>query len=103
MYFFFLSDILIQRSNYFTELPWDQPKSSCPEFVAWEGISYTFVTPWAKLNNLALSLLRKILSPTPSTRINMDNLKKHKWCTMKFLHEGKYYCLIIINCTLFHS
>ncbi|XP_026471676.1 serine/threonine-protein kinase grp-like [Ctenocephalides felis] len=69
------------------ELPWDEPTWKYHQYTAWEINSYTSLTPWTKLSNLILSLLRKILSPLPNKRINLDNLIKHRWCAMKFISE----------------
>lgn len=47
---------------YITELPWDEPTFSCPEYTAWKDKDCRLftTTPWTKIDNLALSLLRKV-------------------------------------------
>lgn len=65
------------------ELPWDQPTTSCAEFIAWKSNNYQSRTPWSKLNTLAIALLRKILAVKPSERITLKNIMQHRWCTQK--------------------
>lgn len=45
-----------------TELPWDEPTFSCTEYTAWKDKDCRLftTTPWTKIDNLALSLLRKV-------------------------------------------
>lgn len=66
------------------ELPWDQPTTNCTEFIAWKSNNYQSRTPWSKLNTLAISLLRKILSINPLERITLKSIMQHRWCTQKF-------------------
>ena len=46
----------------FSELPWDEPTFSCTEYTAWKDKDCRLftTTPWTKIDNLALSLLRKV-------------------------------------------
>lgn len=68
------------------ELPWDQPSANCQEFVNWkENDRWTTKTPWSKLDTLAISLLRKVLSVQPAHRIHLDKILDHKWCNMQFV------------------
>ena len=46
------------------ELPWDKPTSDQPEYCNWKDGKYS-ADPWRKIDNLPLSLLRKILMPLP--------------------------------------
>ncbi|KAJ1519307.1 hypothetical protein ONE63_004606 [Megalurothrips usitatus] len=61
------------------ELPWDQPTVDCQEYLAWKDGKSMGVTPWSKLENMVLSLVRKILVPLPSGRFNMEKIKNHRW------------------------
>lgn len=71
------------------ELPWDEPTTGCTEFVRWKSDNtWLTITPWSKLDTLALSLLRRILEPNSVKRITLDKLIEHKWCAAKSI-EGK--------------
>lgn len=91
--FFFLSCPLCRADTLFlsphTELPWDQPSSACQEYLCWKENKYTTATPWSKLDTLTLSLLRKILVPSPSQRLTLDKIQDHKWCQMQFHHNSQ--------------
>lgn len=57
----------------------------CAEFVKWKSdSSWMTLTPWSKLETLALSLLRKILEPDSKKRIAVKDIIEHKWCRAKF-------------------
>lgn len=73
----------------FKELPWDQPSFGCKEYLAWKDNKYTTITPWSKLDTLALSLIRKILAPNPEKRMTLDKIKLHKWCQQPISTTGK--------------
>ncbi|KAF4523457.1 hypothetical protein B566_EDAN008866 [Ephemera danica] len=60
------------------ELPWDKAASDCPEYMAWKDGKFT-QSPWNKLDNMSLSLLRKILAPLPSSRSTIEQIKSHRW------------------------
>ncbi|XP_031618983.1 serine/threonine-protein kinase grp [Contarinia nasturtii] len=65
------------------ELPWDEPTTGCAEFVKWKGDnSWMTITPWSKLETLALSLLRKLLEPDSGKRITVKEIIEHKWCKL---------------------
>lgn len=67
------------------ELPWDQPTTNCAEYIAWKNNNqWTTITPWKKLDTLVLSLLRKILAPSPNSRLTLEKIQEHKWCLMQF-------------------
>lgn len=73
----------------FLELPWDQPTSSCSEYVSWKaGSKWTTMTPWSKLDTLLLSLLRKMLSSNPTNRLTLQKVRDHKWILMQFSSTG---------------
>ncbi|XP_071569597.1 serine/threonine-protein kinase grp isoform X1 [Temnothorax nylanderi] len=66
------------------ELPWDQPLAACPEYVAWKDGKYMSLTPWKKLDNSSLSLIRKILMESPLARYKMSDIKQHRWFVTSF-------------------
>ena len=68
------------------ELPWDKPTSDQPEYCNWKDGKYS-ADPWKKIDNLPLSLLRKILMPLPSRRYKLDQILNHIWVKKK-LKEG---------------
>lgn len=77
------------------ELPWDEPTTGCSEFVKWKSDnSWLTITPWSKLETLALSVLRRILEPNSVKRITLDKLIEHKWCTVKSI-DGKFRDLLL--------
>ncbi|XP_034256073.1 serine/threonine-protein kinase grp [Thrips palmi] len=65
------------------ELPWDKPTVDCPEYLAWKDGKSMGVTPWSKLDNMILSLVRKILIPLPSGRYSIQKIKNHRWFQKK--------------------
>lgn len=81
--------LLLFSPSTFEELPWDQPSYGCKEYLAWKDNKYTTVTPWSKLDTLALSLIRKILTPNPEKRMTLDKIKLHKWCQSQLSTTGK--------------
>lgn len=62
------------------ELPWDQPTSDQIEFLNWENLEYNSGV-WAKVNNVPLALLRKVLKTQPSRRSTIPEIKNHVWVT----------------------
>lgn len=97
---------IIYTLNLFTELPWDEPTTGCAEFVKWKSdISWMTITPWSKLETLALSLLRKILEPDSRKRITVQGIIEHKWCRVRL--SGTCYTFVMnysvmLDATLFH-
>lgn len=76
------------------ELPWDEPTTGCSQFVKWKSDnSWVTITPWSKLETLALSLIRRILEPNSVKRITLDKLIEHKWCAVKSI-DGKFCNLL---------
>jgi serine/threonine-protein kinase Chk1 len=65
------------------ELPWDKPTSDQVEYNNWKDLKYS-VDPWRKIDNLPLSLLRKVLMPLPSRRYKLDQIRNHIWMKKKF-------------------
>lgn len=84
-YFFFYFFILS------VELPWDQPTSNCAEFLAWKENKYMTLTPWTKLDSLAIALLRKVLAVTPTDRITLDKLQQHRWCQNELIGKSPFF------------
>jgi hypothetical protein len=68
------------------------PSSDCPEYVAWKDNKNT-QSPWSKIDNMSLSLLRKTLAPLPSNRINIEHIKKHRW--MLRVHSSGNYTQLL--------
>ncbi|MPC08361.1 Serine/threonine-protein kinase Chk1 [Portunus trituberculatus] len=68
------------------ELPWDEPTFSCTEYTAWKDKDCRLftTTPWTKIDNLALSLLRKVLNTVPKHRATINQIKSHQWVTKNF-------------------
>jgi len=65
------------------ELPWDKPTGDQEEFNNWKDLKYS-LDPWKKIDNLPLSLLRKVLMPLPSKRYRLDQIENHIWVKKKF-------------------
>lgn len=65
------------------ELPWDKPTSDQREYNNWKDGKYG-MDVWKKIDNLPLSLLRKILLPLPSRRYKLDQILNHIWVKKKF-------------------
>lgn len=65
------------------ELPWDEPNYGCPEYSDWKDCKIT-VSPWNKVDNLALSLLRKLLVENAKKRYTIQQIKSHQWFNKNF-------------------
>ncbi|KAE9533517.1 hypothetical protein AGLY_009155 [Aphis glycines] len=61
------------------ELPWDMPSDNDNDYKLWKTTDYANHSPWSKLDTLALSLVRKILTPTPSKRYDISQIQSHHW------------------------
>ncbi|KAL4136060.1 hypothetical protein QTP88_007628 [Uroleucon formosanum] len=61
------------------ELPWDMPSDNDEDYKLWKTTDYANHSPWNKLDNLALSLVRKILTPAPSKRYDILKIQSHYW------------------------
>ncbi|XP_033758594.1 serine/threonine-protein kinase Chk1-like [Pecten maximus] len=73
------------------ELPWDEPNYGCQEYSDWKDCRIT-VPPWSKIDNLALSLLRKLLVENASKRFTVRQIKGHQWFNKNFnkTHKGSW-------------
>jgi hypothetical protein len=80
---------------FIAELPWDQPTGDCKEYAAWKDGKAVHQTPWSKLDPLALSLVRKILVPLPSGRLDIKQIRAHRWCNKYFDKLGKYIRMFV--------
>ncbi|XP_074652670.1 serine/threonine-protein kinase Chk1-like [Tubulanus polymorphus] len=65
------------------ELPWDIPTASCREYNDWKDCKIT-QSPWTKIDNLALSLLRRLLIETVSRRAVIAWIKENQWYLKTF-------------------
>lgn len=72
------------------ELPWDKPATSCSQYKGWKECKI-MVSPWTKLDNTALSLVRKILTPNPTKRYTIGQIKAHQW-TRKMFEPKRTSC-----------
>lgn len=77
---------------YVSELPWDRASPDCREFVQWKrGENWLSVSPWSKLDHLAIAVLRKLLHPQPSQRLGIPGIRDHRWCTKRYSQSKGYY------------
>jgi serine/threonine-protein kinase Chk1 len=65
------------------ELPWDKPILECGDYVSWVKNNYQ-KTPWCKIENTALSLMRNILNFDPSERFTIKQIKASTWFVRTF-------------------
>lgn len=65
------------------ELPWDKPVPDCNDFVAWVHNNYQ-KSPWCKIENTALSLIRNILCYEPESRFSIKQVKASTWYTRTY-------------------
>lgn len=63
------------------ELPWDKPVFECHDFVSWIKNNSYQKSPWCKIENSALSLMRNILTYDPQQRFTMRQIKTSTWYT----------------------
>lgn len=77
------------------ELPWDMPSDNDNDYKLWKTTDYANHSPWSKLDTLALSLVRKILIPTPSKRYDILQIQSHYWFK-KSDTSGKVYLINLI-------
>ena len=60
------------------ELPWDEPKTTCSEFMDWKR-KFFLNTPWSKLETLSLSLCLKVLNPSAVERATIASIRSDIW------------------------
>lgn len=61
------------------ELPWDKPVFDCADFLTWSRDNNCQKSPWCKIENMALSLLRNILKFDPLQRFTVQQIKQSTW------------------------
>lgn len=64
------------------ELPWDEPTPACKEYNDWLERKIQ-VSPWKKIDMVALALLRNILWQEPRRRYTIQQIKKDRWFRTK--------------------
>lgn len=55
------------------------PSDDNEDYALWKTTDYANHSPWCKLDTLALSLVRKILIPSPTKRYDMCKIRSHHW------------------------
>lgn len=73
------------------------PTDNNEDYKLWKTTDYTNHSPWCKLDILALSLVRKILTPTPSKRYNISEIRSHHW----FLKSETYGIFSLNQCNYY--
>ena len=92
---------LTQWSLGLAELPWDHPTAEDPVYEGWRNRDYSRPL-FQRLDTVALSLLRKILSPAVSKRATIAQIRQHLWCRKSFKDKGEaaiskgYFKLMIL-------
>ena len=80
---------LFKLTRVLPELPWDQPTLDQREYVAWRDQETERVRgPWKRVENLPLSLLRKVLAPSPPKRYTIQQIRNHIWFKNQFRDAG---------------
>ena len=79
-------------STTFPELPWNQATVDMSDYSKWKEGDIEQSPHWQRLkDNLLLSLVKKILTHSPSKRYNLLQIKNHLWVKKKFKDSGMYY------------
>ena len=65
------------------ELPWDKPSKDNTEFQQWSHQNF-LISPWSKISNEPLALLKKMLRISPAKRYSIEQIKKHVWFKKKY-------------------
>jgi serine/threonine-protein kinase Chk1 len=60
------------------ELPWQRPDRQCKEFSDY-CTKKSLRSPWIKISNWPLSLIRKLLREVPAERATILQIKQHRW------------------------
>ena len=79
---------LTQWSLGLAELPWDHPTAEDAVYEEWRCKDYSRPL-FQRLDTVALSLLRKILSPAVSKRATIAQIRQHLWCRKSFKDKGE--------------
>ena len=69
------------------ELPWDKPSRDNAEFQQW-GRQNFLISPWSKISNEPLALLKKMLRISPAKRHSIEQIKKHIWFKKKYPRQS---------------
>lgn len=78
---------------FYLELPWGEPSNKDKEYKLWKSKYYINHSPWTKLEPTILSLVRRMLTPSPAKRYNMIEIKSHYW--FKLENRGIFLFLFI--------
>lgn len=70
--------------------------------MAWRDGKYMSLTPWKKLDNSSLSLLKNVLMHSPVIRYTIKDIKQHRWFVKKF-QEGMRQFVHTQNIILFYN
>jgi serine/threonine-protein kinase Chk1 len=62
------------------ELSWAHPIGASEEYMTWKEGEATHQTPWSKLDDLALTLIQKILVPLSSGCSDIKEIQSDPWC-----------------------
>ena len=65
------------------ELPWDKPSKENAEFQQWSHQNF-LISPWSKISNEPLALLKKMLRISPAKRYTIEQIKRHIWFKKKY-------------------
>ncbi|XP_015371287.1 PREDICTED: serine/threonine-protein kinase grp isoform X2 [Diuraphis noxia] len=79
------------------ELPWEMPSVDDEDYKLWKTTDYASHSPWCKLDTLALSLVRKILIPTPSKRYDISQIQSHQWFTKSKTCDNKKVGISVLS------
>ncbi|PVD26891.1 hypothetical protein C0Q70_12039 [Pomacea canaliculata] len=69
------------------ELPWDAPLLSCIQYCDWREC-HIENKPWCKIDNLALSLIRRVLADKPEKRYTIPELRNNQWFKKDFSRDS---------------
>ncbi|XP_026811722.1 serine/threonine-protein kinase grp [Rhopalosiphum maidis] len=79
------------------ELPWEMPSADDEDYKLWKTTDYANHSPWCKLDTLALSLVRKILIPTPSKRYDISKIQSHHWFIKSKTSDNKKVGISVLS------
>ncbi|KAE9413918.1 hypothetical protein Angca_002772 [Angiostrongylus cantonensis] len=69
------------------ELPWDSASKDCPAYQEWVNgkVVVTETNPWKKIDNIALSLIRAMLTENENLRATLQRILEHPWTNAGFV------------------